>query len=185
MDLEAIQKRALAEGLPYQTLISSLLHKQTFIFHSSKGVFRGRPAAIRRSIFTPSGGRLTRITDASADDGRPTHGRHLRSIRPTRQSHIGRNRPETRPTDSCCARGLTFPRKSSRFNHFLNRTSWLLLALEAPFWELTGTILGTVWRQSVQRLITPVCAHALRSACLDESAGRHVGTAPAPHQYDA
>jgi len=26
-DLEEIQKRALAEGLPYQTLISSLLHK--------------------------------------------------------------------------------------------------------------------------------------------------------------
>ena len=26
-DLEAIQKRALAEGLPYQTLISTLLHK--------------------------------------------------------------------------------------------------------------------------------------------------------------
>jgi len=26
-DLEAIQKRALEEGLPYQTLISSLLHK--------------------------------------------------------------------------------------------------------------------------------------------------------------
>ena len=26
-DLEAIQKRTLAEGLPYQTLISSLLHK--------------------------------------------------------------------------------------------------------------------------------------------------------------
>jgi predicted DNA binding CopG/RHH family protein len=26
-DLEAIQKRALAEGLPYQTLITSLLHK--------------------------------------------------------------------------------------------------------------------------------------------------------------
>jgi predicted DNA binding CopG/RHH family protein len=26
-DLEAIQKRALAEGLPYQTLISSLFHK--------------------------------------------------------------------------------------------------------------------------------------------------------------
>ena len=25
-DLEAIQKRALAEGLPYQTLIASLLH---------------------------------------------------------------------------------------------------------------------------------------------------------------
>lgn len=26
-DLEAIQKRAMEEGLPYQTLISSLLHK--------------------------------------------------------------------------------------------------------------------------------------------------------------
>ena len=26
-DLEAIQKRALAEGLPYQTLVASLLHK--------------------------------------------------------------------------------------------------------------------------------------------------------------
>jgi len=26
-DLEAIQKRTFAEGLPYQTLISSLLHK--------------------------------------------------------------------------------------------------------------------------------------------------------------
>jgi predicted DNA binding CopG/RHH family protein len=26
-DLEAIQKRALTEGLPYQTLIASLLHK--------------------------------------------------------------------------------------------------------------------------------------------------------------
>ena len=26
-DLEAIQKRALAEGLPYQTLISSVLHR--------------------------------------------------------------------------------------------------------------------------------------------------------------
>lgn len=26
-DLEAIQKRALVEGLPYQTLISGLLHK--------------------------------------------------------------------------------------------------------------------------------------------------------------
>ncbi len=26
-DLEAIQKRALSEGLPYQTLIASLLHK--------------------------------------------------------------------------------------------------------------------------------------------------------------
>ncbi|HEY6360997.1 MAG TPA: hypothetical protein VIX63_07815 [Vicinamibacterales bacterium] len=29
-DLEAIQKRALAEGLPYQTLISSLPHNYAF-----------------------------------------------------------------------------------------------------------------------------------------------------------
>ena len=27
MDLELIQRKALAEGLPYQTLISSILHK--------------------------------------------------------------------------------------------------------------------------------------------------------------
>ncbi len=35
-DLEAIQKRALEEGLPYQTLISSLLHK--FVSGRLKGV---------------------------------------------------------------------------------------------------------------------------------------------------
>jgi hypothetical protein len=34
-----------------------------------------------------------------------------------------------------------FPRKSSRFNHFLDRPTWLLLALEALFGELAGTIL--------------------------------------------
>jgi hypothetical protein len=37
-----------------------------------------------------------------------------------------------------------FPRKSSRFNHFLNHATWLLLALEVPFWKLAGTILGTL-----------------------------------------
>jgi hypothetical protein len=37
-----------------------------------------------------------------------------------------------------------FPPKSSRFNHFIDRACWLLLALKASFWELTGTILGTV-----------------------------------------
>ena len=37
-DLEAIQKRALAEGLPYQTLIASLLHKY------AAGRQRGVPA---------------------------------------------------------------------------------------------------------------------------------------------
>ncbi|HXW06872.1 MAG TPA: hypothetical protein VD833_16685 [Vicinamibacterales bacterium] len=29
-------------------------------------------------------------------------------------------------------------------NHFLDRAAWLLLALDAAFWELAGTILGTV-----------------------------------------
>jgi hypothetical protein len=38
---------------------------------------------------------------------------------------------------------VVFPRKSSRFNHFLDRPIWLLLAPEAPFWEPAGTILGT------------------------------------------
>jgi hypothetical protein len=33
-----------------------------------------------------------------------------------------------------------FPRESSRFNHFLNRATWLLLAPEGAFWELAGTI---------------------------------------------
>jgi predicted DNA binding CopG/RHH family protein len=36
-DLEAIQKRALEEGLPYQTLITSILHK----FVSGRLVERG------------------------------------------------------------------------------------------------------------------------------------------------
>jgi hypothetical protein len=37
-----------------------------------------------------------------------------------------------------------FPRKSPRFNRFLDRPTWLPLALEARFWELSGTISGTV-----------------------------------------
>ena len=43
-DLEAIQKRALAEGLPYQTLISSLLHK--YASGRLKEVWRERPVAL-------------------------------------------------------------------------------------------------------------------------------------------
>jgi hypothetical protein len=37
---------------------------------------------------------------------------------------------------------FVFPRKSSAFNHFLDRPTWLPLALEARFWELAGTILS-------------------------------------------
>ena len=39
---------------------------------------------------------------------------------------------------------FVFPRKSLRFNHFLDQASWLLLALKTRFWELVGTISGTV-----------------------------------------
>jgi predicted DNA binding CopG/RHH family protein len=39
-DLEGIQKRALAEGIPYQTLIASVLHK----YVSGRLVDRGEGA---------------------------------------------------------------------------------------------------------------------------------------------
>ena len=59
-DLEAIQKRALAEGLPYQTLSASLLHK--YASGRLKEVwFRQRPAAVSidseviRRAFGPRG----------------------------------------------------------------------------------------------------------------------------------
>jgi hypothetical protein len=48
-----------------------------------------------------------------------------------------------RKTEICLSDIFNFPRKSSRFNHFLDRLIWLLLAPEARFWELTGTISGT------------------------------------------
>ncbi len=38
---------------------------------------------------------------------------------------------------------LPFPSKSCRFNDFPNRPRWLALALEARFWWLSGTIVGT------------------------------------------
>jgi hypothetical protein len=37
-----------------------------------------------------------------------------------------------------------FLRKSARFNNFLDRATWLRLALERPLLELAGTISGTV-----------------------------------------
>jgi hypothetical protein len=39
---------------------------------------------------------------------------------------------------------VVLARQSSPFNHFLDGASWLLLAPDALFWELAGTILGTV-----------------------------------------
>jgi ABC-type antimicrobial peptide transport system permease subunit len=35
-------------------------------------------------------------------------------------------------------------RFSSHFNHFVDRPIWLVLVLDLPFWDLTGTISGTV-----------------------------------------
>jgi hypothetical protein len=49
-------------------------------------------------------------------------------------------------TNIICSSGdsiFVFPRKSSRLNHFFDRTTWLLLAPEARFGELAGTISGT------------------------------------------
>jgi predicted DNA binding CopG/RHH family protein len=57
-DLEAIQKRALAEGLPYQTLISSLLHK-----YGSKGIGEHRYGFISAERF---------VVIAKEDSGRPS-----------------------------------------------------------------------------------------------------------------
>jgi hypothetical protein len=37
-----------------------------------------------------------------------------------------------------------FPRKSFTLFHFTDRASWLVLALRAHFWRVTGTIVGTV-----------------------------------------
>jgi hypothetical protein len=52
-DLEAIQKRALAEGLPYQTLVSSLLHK--YASGRLKEVSSVRPFVMPALALTPRG----------------------------------------------------------------------------------------------------------------------------------
>jgi hypothetical protein len=39
---------------------------------------------------------------------------------------------------------FNFPRKSFRFFYFSEQATWLVLALEALFWRVTGTIVGTV-----------------------------------------
>jgi hypothetical protein len=50
---------------------------------------------------------------------------------------------------------LDFARKSFTFFHFPDRTTGLLLALEASFWRATGTIVGTGFvDQSVHRRST-------------------------------
>jgi len=41
-----------------------------------------------------------------------------------------------------------FPRKSFTLFHFADRATWLLLALEALSWRVTGTIVGTAQRSA-------------------------------------
>ena len=43
---------------------------------------------------------------------------------------------------------FVFPSKCKGFSKFLDRACWLLLAPKARFWELAGTILGTVRRHA-------------------------------------
>jgi hypothetical protein len=59
-----------------------------------------------------------------------------------------------------------FSRNSSPFNHFLDRPTWLLLAPEARFWELAGTILGTA-SAAVDRAGIIVIGEPARIARLD------------------
>jgi prevent-host-death family protein len=57
-------------------------------------------------------------------------------------------------------RGFVFPNKSKRFNNFLERVFWLLLALEVRFWELAGTILGTAPTALIA--VGPSCDHQIQ-----------------------
>lgn len=43
------------------------------------------------------------------------------------------------------------PVRRIQLNHFLDRATWLLLAPKVRFWELAGTISGTVHREQRQR----------------------------------
>ena len=76
-----------------------------------------------------------------------------------------------------------------RTSVFLDRPTRLLLAPEARFWELAGTIVGTVstavdragvlvdrWADSACSVRILPAAHAVRPASLDESVGIPAGT---------
>ncbi len=64
-DLEAIQKRALAEGLPYQTLIWSLLHKVRFGLPGDLVPF----AEDGRTVFLTDYPDGTRVLGVEREDG--------------------------------------------------------------------------------------------------------------------
>ena len=74
-DLEAIQKRALAEGLPYQTLIASLLHKYRVPVASKRsnqtaGAPRPRPTS--RQTHRAEADVQTKTTCQNRSNFRPT-----------------------------------------------------------------------------------------------------------------
>ncbi len=75
-DLEAIQKRALAEGLPYQTLISSLLHlgghlkTGHFVDGQNRPFFGRRPRPVSSTAKGPPG--ANRYGPSSASCGART-----------------------------------------------------------------------------------------------------------------
>jgi hypothetical protein len=53
---------------------------------------------------------------------------------------------------------------------FLKSAPWRLLAFNAPFWELAGRILGTVWRRDPTALASP--AHLTRLSHLQRRIAR-------------
>ena len=67
----------------------------------------------------------------------------------TRIEHVRRSEPLPMQDDFGI---LVLASKSKRLNNFLNRASWLLLALEAGFCRRKGRL----WGQSAQRLIPPI-----------------------------
>jgi hypothetical protein len=77
-----------------------------------------------------------------------------------------------------------FPRKSFRFLSLSDQPTWLLLAQEALFWQLTGTILGTVFAPSA--LSAPaakplmIAAPTIAGAAPDRSV--RVGARPSVNQ---
>ena len=100
-DLEAIQKRALAEGLPYQTLISSLLHK--YASGRLKEVSRHR---LFRFIFAK------RVRDSGV-------GRHCEAFRPRDgERFVAQRRAHGR--HSAALRHSTWDRRADRLTDTLD-----------------------------------------------------------------
>ena len=70
---------------------------------------------------------------------------------------LPRNRPVQRfaKTESRLSTTLDSPRNSFHVFDFSDSTIWLLLALTVLFWQVAGTIVGTVLRADIQRTCAP------------------------------